>query len=808
VAGPQYRVPSPWVALVGGVLLLFQIVAQPFANAAPPGDSANERSQTLASILASWKARQERVNCFHFSWDSRVVLPKGYLYGNGLVGGLRADGMEVDDAPEFSILDSSFWVEGQERIRDDFPELRYLAPKDRRQTARIRKIVDGKTVSRLATPLEPGRSPQLAIWGQASASNPSPFAYYESYAWRDPRTLDWGPICLTFRSLNPILGWAATDRCRIVGEEVLDKVRCIKVQMDELDRSEMCWVDPTRDNIVVRWEKRQGFFSPTSIAIDYRQDKQHGWVPVHWKRDLPAFNSPLRGKIESTVTRYTINEKLPADTFACSSPPGTMVCNVAMSGSPLAPPESAEPRATASKANGVQVLPAADTKPVAPPSMEAIAAIWTKRQSSTKSFKFSWKGEQIRARSHTIEPVHSVLVDGNKFAYVEDNDPYRPDVAQYIIDREGGATARRRVESSQPRGSVAIGPPARVAFDGTSTRTYRALNDPLITGVGYLRPGFHVSQIQRPGPECMLLTFRPLDPFLGSIDTAGFRVLPERGKLGDVSCVIIESIEDGRAATRTSYWLDPARDYIVLCKHQTNRGRDTQRMDITYRRDPVAGWVPTGCKVATVSAVGMSCTVNSCTISDVSINQPVAPQEFLVDFPKGTTVHEQPRGNTAQDTGVIPIHLHLGGVRRDNRRRRTPDAHAKPVFNPFADAMADVDAAIKLVDATHKKVLVLVGDNGQPEALQVYTILTEDPDVAPFVSKAFVLVLVDLCSDSGGTVQDKYFQAPQRQGFPHIGLLDNNAEILQYQPLSWFRGDDDFDPHRIKKLLSYFVTSE
>ena len=549
MAGPQCRVRSPLIALFGGVLLLFQIVARPLANAAPPGDSANERSQTLASILASWKARQKRVICFHFSWDSRVVLPKGYLYGNGLVGGLRAAGMEVDDAPSSR---SSIRVSGW-KARSGF------ATTSRNCAISIRRIGDkrpafakssmAKTVSRLATPLEPSRSPQLAIWGQASASNPSPFAYYESYAWRDPRTLDWGPICLTFRSLNPILGWAATDHCRIVGEEVLDKVRCIKVQMDELDRSEMCWVDPTRDNIVVRWEKRQGFFAPTSIIIDYRQDKQHGWVPIHWKRDLPAFNSPLRGKIESTVTRYAINEKLPADTFACSYPPGTMVCNVAMSGSPLAPPESAKPQATASKANGVHALPAADTKPVAPPSMEAIAAIWTKRQSSTKSFKFSWKGEQIRARSHTMEPVHSVLVDGNKFAYVEDNDPYRPEVAQSIIDREGGATARRRVESSQPRGSVATGPPARVTFDGTSTRTYRALNDPMITGVGSLRPGFHVSQVQRLAPQCMLLAFRPLDSFLGSIDAAGFRVLPERGKLGDVSCVIIESIEDGRSGT-------------------------------------------------------------------------------------------------------------------------------------------------------------------------------------------------------------------------------------------------------------------
>jgi hypothetical protein len=330
----------------------------------------------------------------------------------------------------------------------------------------------------------------------------------------------------------------------------------------------------------------------------------------------------------------------------------------------------------------------------------------------------------------------------------------------------------------------------------------------MITGVGSLRPGFHVSQVQKPALQCMLLVFRPLDPFLGSIDPAGFRVLPQRGKLGDVSCVIIESIEEGRFGAHTSYWLDPTRDYLVLCKHQSNRGRDTQRMDIIYRQDPIAGWVPSGCKVATVSAVGASCILSSCTITDSEINQPIAPKEFLVDFPKGTSVHEEPRENASQDTGLIALRLTASGVRRDTRRRAIPDPHAKPVFNPFADAMADVEAALKAVDASRKKVLVLVGDNAQPEALQVYTILTEDPEVSPFVSKGFVLVLVDLCTDSGGAVQDKYFQVPQRQGFPHIGVLDNNGEILQYQPLSWFRGEDGLNAHRIKKLLSFFVASE
>ena len=56
------------------------------------------------------------------------------------------------------------------------------------------------------------------------------------------------------------------------------------------------------------------------------------------------------------------------------------------------------------------------------------------------------------------------------------------------------------------------------------------------------------------------------------------------------------------------YWLDPARDYVVVREYRASQGRDESRVDISYRADPAYGWVPTRCTRAVVGKDGASKT--------------------------------------------------------------------------------------------------------------------------------------------------------------------------------------------------------
>jgi hypothetical protein len=771
--------------------------------------SAAGRARTLNRIFAAWKARHDRVKSFHFSWVSRAALPKGFTFGlTPTIGGLKDPGYTVEEEGgfELKIPESDLWVDDQSHVRDDFVEVAHEGPKKWKEAARIRKIVDGTKISLLTTPLGTGESPRIAIWAQASVANLSAFAWRDTGAWRDARVLDWSPLRLTFRALDPALGWSLSETCHVVDDAaVIDNVPCVTVQMDALDRSEMCWVDPSRDDIIVRWERRQGAANPVVISIEYQRDKDYGWVPSRWKREFQGAEPSDHSVLESTVTHYAINEKIPADTFACTYPTNTRVFDV--SAGELAPAGKQSPPASGQSGPKAGAKEASSPAKGAGPSLEQIVEAWTKRQSATKSLKFTWRGERITPEGQTAEKPHSALIDGEEFAYVEDQDPYPPDIASVVLDRERGPSASDNRTSSRNRPTTASVPPARRTFDGTSTRTYRALNDRTITGVGSIQPGFQIPDAKGPGLEPVMLMYRPFDPNLGGIVGRDFELAGQRGKIDGVSCVIIEKIGEPGQRLRTLYWLDPQRDCIVLRKQRTNHGRDFERMDVSYRKDPASGWVPSACKMVRLRDSGNSCQSYAATISNVSINQAIPSTEFLVDFPKGTKVHELDRRSGQAGAGRSLSALRGGAS--PPTPKAPPNPNAKPLYNPFADAVADVDAAIKTAKGSHKRVLVILGDNSMPESLTLYPFLEGNAELSSMIGQGFIVVLVDLFSASGRTVEEKYFNTSHPQHFAHVGILDGKGEILQYQPTTWFHGSGNrYDAARIKKLLSYWIVSE
>jgi hypothetical protein len=757
------------------------------------GSTDAERAHQLSRIFAAWRARQDRVKSFHCSWDSRVALPKGYAFpiymDPPVVGGLHDERAEIGaESVEFTIPSSQLWVEGNDRIRDEYVELSFKGPRDWPQTARIRKLVDGMRVSRLEIPAAAGKSPQLVAWDQLSLKNQAAFQL-AGLRRLDPQTFDFEPLCFAFRALAPALGWSP-ENCRIVGENVLvDGVRCVQIQMDTMDHSEMCSVDTNRDDVVVRWEIRRARSTPVSVAIEYRRDKDHGWIPSRWKRQLPGRNPNTNGSIESTITQCTINEKIPGDTFALSSPLDTRVCDVSAEG--LISPDA-----------GQSAVSAKESKLTAP-SMDAIVAAWIKRREKAKSLKFTWHEEHVSPDGEKTEDTHTVLIDGNRFAYIADNNPYPPNIASVIIERE-----EDKSPNAQRRPAPSGFPPARIAFDGTMTRDYRALNHPTITGIGRTRPGFHIAEAQSQAIEPVLVMFRPFDANLGRVNADEYRVSPLRGKIGDIACVIIEKTEETMSPTRTVYWLDPARDYIVLRKQRFLGDRSHERMDISYRKDAAFGWIPEGSRESSISEVGYQCSSLSASITAFAINQPIPASEFLVDFPKGTKVHT-PQGQTAGLRLALNVRAGSAQPRRApvTSARRKPDGPSKPLFDPFADAVADVEAALKVAKGSQRKVLILFGNNARSESLRLFPILKEDAEVGPIVDKGFVLVLVDLYSVSGEKAIAKYFDAYRQIFEPHVGILDSNGENLQFQPTRWFIGEGvaTYDPHRIKRLISFYL---
>jgi hypothetical protein len=81
------------------------------------------------------------------------------------------------------------------------------------------------------------------------------------------------------------------------------------------------WIDPARGDVVVNWERRWPNLQWRINSIECRHDEKYGWIPATWNEttNYPSWGRSFR------VTKYEINEDLPAGIFAPAFPPGTLV---------------------------------------------------------------------------------------------------------------------------------------------------------------------------------------------------------------------------------------------------------------------------------------------------------------------------------------------------------------------------------------------------------------------------------------------------------------------------------------------------
>ncbi|HXY34309.1 MAG TPA: thioredoxin family protein [Planctomycetaceae bacterium] len=385
-------------------------------------DRIGSESQTLARVFAAWKARQESVKSLHFAWEYRLAFPKGYRFPESpVVGGLKAPGIHIEsDGVHDTLPTSEFWVEGADRFRDDFTLVGYSESNDWKPSERFSLTTNGAkhTCSKL---LIGSPRPQVVVWKDDTPTRS-----------RDPqiaaRSNDLAPLLLTFRPFRRASGWNP-ERCRLVSEsELVGETRCITIQMDDYTHSERCWVDPDRDYVIVKWEKRQQHGLPSvSVAIDYQNDKVHGWIPVRWTRELPGLAADATGKAEAEVTRYAVNEPVPASTFAPEFPPGTAIADLSVQ--PI-PPKGA----AAHKPAKVRRKPAYD--PFAEPLKDLEAALKTAKGQNKRvliDIGANWCGDCLALAEvfHTNAEVTAALKPGFVLVLIDFENP----IGQQIYER-------------------------------------------------------------------------------------------------------------------------------------------------------------------------------------------------------------------------------------------------------------------------------------------------------------------------------------------------------------------------------------
>jgi len=272
-------------------LLLSNPVEAGNTNDVPLASTTGERA-LLNRVLAHWREREARIKSFHFAWDT-LWQPS-----------IRRDEKEPRGRAEL-------WMDGDGRYRVVLTHPQQISTRGQsgapHSVTRWQHQFDGATHRSFDDRTSVGR-----IWKADEDAD----EVARGFVSLDPLLLAVRPISQGGfdRSLN---GW------HIVGQNaVLENRHCLKLQAVDGDFVETLWVDPNRDDVIVGWARSMPSWSVIA-TIEYRQDRQAGWIPARWT-DINE-SQRRQPREESLVVADTINRPIEPQSLALEFPPGSTV---------------------------------------------------------------------------------------------------------------------------------------------------------------------------------------------------------------------------------------------------------------------------------------------------------------------------------------------------------------------------------------------------------------------------------------------------------------------------------------------------
>lgn len=103
------------------------------------------------------------------------------------------------------------------------------------------------------------------------------------------------------------------------------------------------------------------------------------------------------------------------------------------------------------------------------------------------------------------------------------------------------------------------------------------------------------------------------------------------------------------------------------------------------------------------------------------------------------------------------------------------------IYNPDADARADVDKAVLLASETGKHVFLQIGGNWCPWCIRFHKFVEEDKSLDSLMKANYVVVKVNFSKENENRSLLASLGYPQRFGFPVFVILDAKGNPIHIQ---------------------------
>ena len=133
------------------------------------------------------------------------------------------------------------------------------------------------------------------------------------------------------------------------------------------------------------------------------------------------------------------------------------------------------------------------------------------------------------------------------------------------------------------------------------------------------------------------------------------------------------------------------------------------------------------------------------------------------------------------------------------------------IYNPDADAKAEVAAAVAKAAAEGKHVFLQIGGNWCPWCVKFNTMITENTKLDSLIKANYEVVKVNYSKENDNHELLATLGYPQRFGFPVFVILDGKGTVLHTQDSWYLEQEKTYSPEKVEhlfKMWSAFTMKE
>ena len=123
------------------------------------------------------------------------------------------------------------------------------------------------------------------------------------------------------------------------------------------------------------------------------------------------------------------------------------------------------------------------------------------------------------------------------------------------------------------------------------------------------------------------------------------------------------------------------------------------------------------------------------------------------------------------------------------------------IYNPKANAQADINAAVAKAKKEKKHVFIQVGGNWCVWCIRFHDLVNATPALKDYLEKNYETVLLNWSPENKNEEVLKKLKYPGRFGFPVFLILDGDGKLIHTQNSAYL---EEGGGHSVKKVMEFF----